>query len=1424
MPILNFPNNPSVGDTYTGDNGISYIWDGNKWGGHTAAIDTINTNSSYLINNGNIIQVDGAGNLVMPVGASVIDADGNPISTGGGGLSITDFGIGFVNNLDNGKITTSKLYNENPNPGLNNQYELSVDNGGVVHLPDQSVINGATLKTVPGNYAGITAGPQGADEDSWVWVDNSGATISTKYSTDAHTWTFDNNGRLTFPQGTTIATADGTDAFIIDGAVGKDVQIYTYGNDVPNGWTFGTDGNLTLPAGGSIYGLSIIGGEGTNVQADQTTEQVYISSYNTSSFTSSVWTFSNTGTLTIPGDIQDDNGSVIRVASTSTAPTRVNGQLWYNSEEGRTYIKYNDQWVDANPVVVPSPGTYLDEITIDGSTLNINGSTLTISNTGTLLVNGSEVTGSGGSGDSINNGPYSVSIDEIGAVTMATGRGTVLFGNIPEVGPTGSTHFHIMKDSPSTVDLFFGDDYNYVKLPTTLGVEIGAQGNVWQFSTTGTLTLPNGGTITEGAGPFTGAIRLEPSGASSSTQALVIYPTAGGDGNHIHLTAGGGSTDLYLGNDQQYVKVDHSGTVVVGTVGINTSTWTFGIDGVLTLPAATPVIKGGGTGTDVTIVASTGSNTSTWTFGADGGLTFPDSTVQTTAWLGGNASSLATTANSSNNFNIGNFINSATLDINYTAFTGDYGIDFDISYQAPLDGTKGVTVGAVETPRILSTGSVILKTDISSSTSTWTFGQDGDLTIPGNIHKETAASIVVGSNYSPITNVAISTIDYDAPVWRMFVSANAYPNLGIDATAGDTITTSWGTPVTATIQQVIDDRVGSSQWVFTVDQNVATGFTGPGATTTFNSVSKTWTFGKDSNLTLPGDLVTPGNIQVGTTATRAQVTIVGNSTATLGMYNTTGDVGAQIYLGDQNFNSSTKWNSAPGVGATYDNNFGGLAGALGLYTYAGNDNSRSLQVTVRANSLGVRIHSTSTADGSLTAGALVVEGGATIAKDLYVNGGIISNNQTIKFSSTTTDYVTYTITNNLIQIGNISNPAVNWNILSDNWSNGAIDTRLVVPTSSANTNTYINFSSPSNNTVLQSSDLINQTSGGRPGFSVISSNAINLVTNPGGGYYGTGIGYAWAFDNAGCLTFPNGPKISIPSGTPRTGAIAITSSTELLIGTNTTTTNNLWTFGIDGSTILPENTLKGYCFTATNSVFNYLPQSAQFMYTDSPILSLISTIGGSWYIKGPGLVGWKPVTAVQDNSGVALIVRIGSGAGPMGDGSEFHSGGYLPTSPDLVYTISQYLDFDLKAADKTWTFSENGGLTFPNNTVQTTAYKSTSGSWTLATGSNTVSITVPPNGNYQMWVNGNIPNGIVEWNATVNVSNTNVPVIGSQYAWYYALGNALVLTAIPDQIVGTVGVISTSNSYVGNTANVFTFGITNNSTSTRTVNWGYTTL
>ena len=113
-----------------------------------------------------------------------------------------------------------------------------------------------------------------------------------------------------------------------------------------------------------------------------------------------------------------------------------------------------------------------------------------------------------------------------------------------------------------------------------------------------------------------------------------------------------------------------------------------------------------------------------------------------------------------------------------------------------------------------------------------------------------------------------------------------------------------------------------------------------------------------------------------------------------------------------------------------------------------------------------------------------------------------------------------------------------------------------------------------------------------------------------------------------------------------------------------------------------------------------------------------------------------------------------------------------------------------------------------------------SGSWTLSAGTNTVSFTVTAGQSYVMWVNGNIPNGIVNWNATVTLSNSNVPVIGVQYGWYYLAGNALELTSIPSQIVGTAGSISTSAPAVSN-SNTFTFGITNNSGTSQIVYYGY---
>ena len=171
-----------------------------------------------------------------------------------------------------------------------------------------------------------------------------------------------------------------------------------------------------------------------------------------------------------------------------------------------------------------------------------------------------------------------------------------------------------------------------------------------------------------------------------------------------------------------------------------------------------------------------------------------------------------------------------------------------------------------------------------------------------------------------------------------------------------------------------------------------------------------------------------------------------------------------------------------------------------------------------------------------------------------------------------------------------------------------------------------------------------------------------------------------------------------------------------------------------------------------------------------------------------------------------------------------------PTAPGTA-VVANETDVDINFSDgigTAWSFSSTG-LTFPDDTIQTTAYTGgtgssgispTTGSWTLSAGSNTVSFTVTAGESYVMWVNGNIPNGIVNWNATVTLSNSNVPVIGVQYGWYYLAGNQLVLTSIPSQIVGTAGSIVTTSPAVSN-SNTFTFDITNNSVSSQIVYYGY---
>jgi hypothetical protein len=112
--------------------------------------------------------------------------------------------------------------------------------------------------------------------------------------------------------------------------------------------------------------------------------------------------------------------------------------------------------------------------------------------------------------------------------------------------------------------------------------------------------------------------------------------------------------------------------------------------------------------------------------------------------------------------------------------------------------------------------------------------------------------------------------------------------------------------------------------------------------------------------------------------------------------------------------------------------------------------------------------------------------------------------------------------------------------------------------------------------------------------------------------------------------------------------------------------------------------------------------------------------------------------------------------------------------------------------------------------------------WTVPVGNSTQSFTVAASETYYLWVDCNIPNGILTWNATATVTNTNVPVVGAQYAWVYSGGGTPIdFTSIPDQFVGTSNTIVRSSVSPSATTNRFDFGINNTSGNAVAVRYGW---
>jgi hypothetical protein len=1249
---------------------------------------TINSNGAIkLTSNENSWTFDIGGNLHLPLGGDIVDSTGTTVLGGGtgGGLSVSDFGQGFTDTLDSGKITTSKLYNKNPNPALNNQYTLEVTNGGVVVLPDQSIINGATLKTVPGNYAGITAGPVGKDEDSWVWVDNDGAWISTKESTTAYTWHFDNNGKLTLPGQSTInnpATvppigaryngfhtpddADlqyfGTDTITVvfpDPKIAVDLQSYI-GNvgvrirsdqggvgisvtsivcvdtvpDVNSSWIVTAPGaNFSSdpsswggPGNHCIFSNNIASGGITSPGVTITTPsyQRWADDYFTKFGPDHEWKFGTDGALTFPNastfdgvdfiaKVNDELNLTIPDTSAYIGVKQSNNlnepaaymDVYYGKKSRIRTTSLNNQ-TEYNWYFNPDGSLTLPQGSIIGETATTTvitppgaaaGQSLVIRPTavGALSASGNIVPGTN---LTITLTNQSGSVDYTGVTYTITGATAQQLG-------IGSLTGTFSAFSPSG------------SVPQTTTLVLPIPGN--SSATTFTLTVG-------GANPF-------------NNNSITVTDNGIIETSHVHLVAGNPvTTDIYLGDDDQYVKiVKNGGDVVIGTDS-NTNQWTFGTDGALTLPNSSK-LRPSTTAYDTALAG--------WEFIRSGEITdrITNNLVTAEGWPMVNWYPTGATAQGYIDF----LLNAWTLQ-NTAGATLIITPPMSTSFYAQMRAA----LIAIRDSYNTSTTAVSLSSAYGKS---WNFGSTGNTTFPTGLTLGAPRGVntvnftcAIDKEFQIETGTAST-----GKLWRFETNGNTTLPSGLTFKKN-------GTPystIAADLDKVLQIETQTSNGV------------------------KQWSFGTDGKLTAPGNLQVDGGKIILNSAGNAYVESVdyGVNSANSAV-NIFGGPYQKIKL-RAGFGTEATWTfGTDGKLAKLDGLTLTAGGQFNICTIvnagSGYNTGSALKATTGGSGTGMTVGIGYGLSNQL-ANVTVVDPGTG-----YVNGDVITVSEGTGGTFVLTQY------NELANQGNN-------NTVQSDWTFG-VDGKLTLPSGLPGTTSIItsggvgSFGADGSIGIGWSDSYSNPTQ-----ISAVTADGNRgVVIQAGAVAAGPPVpDYQWTFHTDGVLTLPNGTNI-YGDGLLKVDAVGgfdFTSYIDANGGGEKT-----WKFGADGSTILPENTLKGYCFTATNAVGNYIPQSAAFMYTDSPLLAKISTIGGAWYIKGPGLVGWKQITAVQDN-GTSLIIRIGSGLGPMSDGSEFHSLYHLPNSPDLVYTISHNLEFDLKVADKTWNFGADGSLTLPDASV-----------------------------------------------------------------------------------------------------------------------------
>lgn len=617
----------------------------------------VSNNTIYL--GGVSLSVSADGNLLV---------NGNTVS-GGGNANVS---------LGNFVFSGNNLYNLNG--GSFNNGDLSHGPTASLTLPVNGLTDSIALQNTYGNIT-LGAGANASITSSWLFNNNGILTlpggavaIGSQYGSEAILATDTSFGVATQGGATTylnwsdnVANTSVLAAIYVNspGATAGNIQIRTGNVGSPNSWLFGTTGNLELPSEGNIVGITpynagyikwvgnssgdgygfttmrlipdetresadsyliidptgpnhihiraggaqdnspaqlYLGGETSHFKVDNgLNPDVYVTANNYK------WTFGAAGNLTLPGD------------NVSTAFSRITS-LANSSGDGAGYTTMglipdinligSDQFLIIDPTApghihIRAGGTqdnsYADLI-LGGENsyfkiaaganaqaqISANSHSWTFGVDGTFTLptdaglNGSQINSVSNSSGDLNG--YTT-LQLIPDVTLGTGTDQYLI-----IDPTAPGHIHIRAGGTqdnSVADLILGGEYSHVRIPAgaNSSVYVKSNDNNWTFRDDGWTILP-------------GSIYSE---------------------NTINLETPGDFNPSIDGNILMYAGKEFR---VVTNNAISAKTWTFEVDGNLTLPSEVAVIRySNGT----SILSGLGGGSSTQISNGNTSVTIPTS-------------------------------------------------------------------------------------------------------------------------------------------------------------------------------------------------------------------------------------------------------------------------------------------------------------------------------------------------------------------------------------------------------------------------------------------------------------------------------------------------------------------------------------------------------------------------------------------------------------------------------------------------------------------------------------------------------------------------------------------------------------------------------------------------------------------------------